>query len=100
MAEQAYMLTTIDNPYNPFVDFDRWFEYDEVTGYKSCERIAKLAKVNSGMSNDEIAEAIENAIDIIIANDFTNLFRKVDEKRAKELIDIRLNESNDLFNGV
>lgn len=100
MAEQAYMLTTIDNPYNPFVDFDRWFEYDEVTGYKSCERIAKLAKVNSGMSNDEIAEAIENAIDIIVTNDFTNLFRKVDEKRAKELIDIRLNESNDLFNGV
>lgn len=85
------MLTTIDNPYNPFEDFDRWFEFDELCGYRCCERIARLAKVYDGMSEEEIGDAIEKAIDTIIDIDFTGLYRKVDRKRAKELIDIRLN---------
>lgn len=87
---KAYMLTTIDNPYNPFDDFNRWFEFDELCGYCCCERIAKLAKVYDGMSEDERCDAIERAIDTIIDIDFTGLFRKVDEQRAKELVDIRL----------
>ena len=88
------MLTTIDNPYNPFVDFDRWFEFDEICGYCCCERIAKLAKTNDGMSEEERDAAIEKAIDTIIDIDFTGLYRKVDAKRAKELVDIRLNSPN------
>lgn len=92
--EKAYMLTTVDNPYNPFDDFDRWFEFDELCGYCCCERIARLAKVNDGMSKEEQSEAIEKAIDTIIDIDFTGLFRKVDRKRAQELVDIRLNTSD------
>lgn len=97
------MLTTIDNPYDPFEDFLRWFEYDEQHGYFSCERIARFAKVNDGMSNEEQTDIIEGAIDKIIELDFTGLFRKVDEKRAKELVDIRLTTPNyisDLESGV
>ena len=82
---KAYMLTTIDNPYNPFDDFNRWFEFDELCGYCCCERIAKLAKVYDGMSEDERNDAIERAIDTLIDIDFTGLFRKVDEQRAQEL---------------
>lgn len=88
------MLTTIDNPYNPFDDFNRWFEFDELCGYCCCERIAKLAKVYDGMSEDERNDAIERAIDTLIDIDFTGLFRKVDEQRAQELLDIRLNTSD------
>ena len=88
------MLTTVDNPYNPFTEFDRWFEYDELTGYKCCEKIARLAKVYDGMSEEEIDDAIEKAIDTVIENDLTGLYRKVDEKRAKELVAIRLETPN------
>ena len=27
-----YLLTTIDNPYNPFKDWDSWFAYDMQKG--------------------------------------------------------------------
>ena len=31
------MLSTIDNPFNPFEDFKKWFVYDEVVGcHHSC----------------------------------------------------------------
>ena len=31
-----FMLSTIDNPYNPFQDFKKWFVYDEVVGNHQC----------------------------------------------------------------
>ena len=30
------MLTTIDNPFNPFKDVDSWFSVYFEEGYKSC----------------------------------------------------------------
>lgn len=86
----AYMLTTVDNPFNPFEDFNRWYMWDESHGYKSCERIARLAKSTAGMSSEEIDEVVEEAIDKVVLNDFTTLFRKVDENSAKELVAERL----------
>lgn len=46
MANDTYidvMLTTVDNPYNPFEDFDKWINYDMVHGYNSCGIVARLA---------------------------------------------------------
>ena len=90
----THLLTTIDNPYDPFDDFVRWFEFDELTGYRTCEKVAKLAKVYSGMSEEEISNAIEKAMDTIVENDFTGLYRKVDRKRAKEIVQMRLETPN------
>lgn len=78
MAKQkAYMLTTVDNPWNPFTHFDEWFAFDESHGYCSC---GLLARVDT--STDELSEEIENrqreeAIDEIIRYDFTNKYKKV-----------------------
>lgn len=33
--EEEYMLSTIDNPYSPFDEFDKWFKFDVVHGYNS-----------------------------------------------------------------
>ena len=89
-----YMLTTIDNPYDPFEDFVRWFEFDELTGYKTCERLDRLTHTNSGMTEEEVGNAIEKAMDTIVENDFTGLYRKVNRKRAKELVEMRLSTPN------
>lgn len=32
-----YMLTTLDNPFDPFTRFDEWLEYDTTLGYNSIE---------------------------------------------------------------
>ena len=42
-----YMLTTIDNPYSPFTQFDEWLEFDTLKGYNTCGYLARVAKTSS-----------------------------------------------------
>lgn len=80
-------LTTIDNPFNPFEDFDQWFLFDIDKGYQCCERVAKFAKTNAKMSQNEINIEVERAINEIIKYDFTNTFTKVYAKVDESALD-------------
>lgn len=70
-------LSTIDNPYNPFEQFNEWFLFDVEKGYNSCSRLARIAKTSDSMSQKEVDEETERAIDEIIKYDFLNVFTKV-----------------------
>ena len=72
-----YMLTTIDNPFDPFVDFDSWFMYDINKGYNSCDYLGRIAKTSDSLSDEENDEEIERAIDEIIEYDFMNIYKKI-----------------------
>ena len=56
------MLTTFDNPFDPFDKFDDWARFDESKGYYSCSRLARIAKVSEDLTQKEIDEEIENII--------------------------------------
>ena len=71
------MLTTFDNPYNPFDDFTLWLLYDKEQGYNTCERLARIAHLSDDMSQDEIDEETERAMDEIIFYDPLNIYRKI-----------------------
>lgn len=71
------MLTTIDNPFNPFDDFTSWFLFDVEKGYYTCSRLARIAHLSEDMTQKEENEEVERAIDEIIEFDFTNLYKKV-----------------------
>ena len=71
------MLTTFDNPYNPFDDFTLWLMYDKEKGYDTCERLARIAKLSDDMSQDEIDAETDRAMDEIIFYDFLNIYKKV-----------------------
>ena len=76
-AEQNCMLTTIDNPFNPFEQFTSWFLFDVEKGYNSCSRVARIARLSEDLSEDETNKEIERAIDEIIKYDILNIFKKV-----------------------
>lgn len=78
------MLSTIDNPFNPFEDFDSWFLFDVEKGYNSCAYLARIARTSNEFTEEEEAEEIERAIDEIIKYDFMNLYIKVTESNAKK----------------
>ena len=71
------MITTIDNPFDPFEQFTSWLLFDKEKGYDSCERVARLANITSQMSQKEIDEEQERAIDRLIELDVLNIFKKV-----------------------
>ena len=70
------MLTTIDNPYNPFDQFDQWFMFDNDHGYGSCQYLARIARTSDALSEKENDEEVERAIDEIIKLDPFNIYTK------------------------
>lgn len=62
----AHMLSTSDNPWNPWTDFTEWNAHDMQAGYNTLAYLARIA-----VSSDEISEAdqdlaVEYAIEEII----------------------------------
>ena len=72
-----FMLTTIDNPFDPFEQFTSWFLFDVEKGYNTCSRLARIANISDELSEKEVDEEIERAIDEIIKYDFMNIYKKV-----------------------
>ena len=60
------MLTTFDNPFDPFEQFTSWFMFDVEKGYNSCAYLARIAKLTDDMSDQAVNNEIERAIDEII----------------------------------
>lgn len=71
------MLTTFDNPFNPFEDFDSWLHFDTEKGYYSCAYLARIAKLSDQFTEKETCEEIERAIDEIVAYDPFHIYEKV-----------------------
>ena len=71
------MLTTFDNAFDPFEQFTDWFMFDVEKGYNTCSYLARIAKLTDDMSDQEVNDEIERAIDEIIQYDFMNIYKKV-----------------------
>ena len=76
------MLTTIDNPFDPFEQFTSWFMFDVEKGYNSCAYLGRIAKTSEQFSEEENKEEIEKAIDEIIKYDFMNIYKKVTNNKT------------------
>ena len=74
------MLTTVDNPFDPFEQFTSWFMFDEEKGYHSCAYLGRIAKTSEQLSEEENELENERAIDEILKYDFRNIYKKVVQK--------------------
>ena len=69
------MITTKDNPYNPFTDFDRWFKEDCRLGHNTCSVLDSLSYTSELIfGSDKNDEIINNAMKRIIEIDILNNF--------------------------
>ncbi len=74
---EHYMLTTTDNPYNPFTQFDEWFAFDERHGYHTCGYLARITKDSSDLSPEDQNYAVNQAIDEILKYNIYGNYIKV-----------------------
>lgn len=96
MADEVkeYMLTTVDNPYNPFTQWDLWYWFDQHNRYFSCEYLDRVSTTSESFTEAEVQRELNRAIDWIVKNDPFNRYRKVSRdsfdavaKESKENID-------------
>lgn len=81
--QDRVMLTTTDNPWNPFTHYDEWWLYDQNAGYYSTALLARVA-----LSSDELSEldqqiAYEDAIDEVVRENISGVHRKVYRDEVK-----------------
>lgn len=77
------MLTTFDNPFDPFEQFTDWRLFDLEKGYFTCEHLGRIVQLSNEMTQKEEDEEVERAIDQIISDDFLNIYKKVRRKTSE-----------------
>lgn len=80
-TDKPFMLTTIDNPYNPFQDFVNWYVFDVMKGYNTSAYLARLISSFSDEVYTQKEERIitENFINYIVSTDSSNMYLKIYE---------------------
>ena len=83
---EQHLLTTIDNPYNPFVDFSSWYMFDCEKGHNTSARLARIANINCEMTQKEIDEETERAMNLIAKYDFEDKYVLGTEEQINKII--------------
>lgn len=71
------MLTTTDNPYNPFTAFDDWYLFDTAAGYNTMSYLARIIITSDELSEADQHVAYEQAVDEIMQENILGIYRKV-----------------------
>jgi hypothetical protein len=74
---EQHLLSTIDNPFDPFTQWDDWYRWDEAAGYHSLSLLGRIAVYSDEEPLPMQLRAIERAIDEIVKENVTGMFIKV-----------------------
>lgn len=96
VSTKKYMLTTIDNPYDPYTQFDMWYGFDnsirivkgsrvdEPISTNCCGKLAEYAITSFDMTDEEYAYEIQRAVDEIIEDDNLHLYARAYEPNHEQ----------------
>lgn len=74
---KEFTLTTIDNPYNPFTQFNDWFSFDSDLGYDTCSLLANFSRTSYDLDDEDNEEELNRAMDEIVDLFDGKLYKKV-----------------------
>lgn len=86
--QNIHMLTTVDNPYNPFKRFDEWYQYDTEKGYNTLSYLGRVVDYTDCYTEEQRHIARENGIQQIVELDPTHIYIKVTEDEEVKPITI------------
>lgn len=72
-----YMLTTTDNPFDPFTQYREWYVFDRDAGYNSPALLARVVVMSNDLSEADEDQALVDAIDEIVEVNASGVHRKV-----------------------
>ena len=71
-----YMLTTEDNPFNPYTHWEQWYAFDAAAGYHTPSYLARIVVTSHDLSEADQALAIKDGIDEILHLNLTGNYVK------------------------
>ena len=83
----VHMLTTVDNPYDPFTNFDEWNAYDMRAGYHTMAFLARIVVTSPDLSDADQDLAIELAVQEIAKENVSGVHRMIkagDHQRLRQ----------------
>jgi len=86
----TYMLTTVDNPFDPDKEFDDWRAFDERAGYHTLAFLSRLVSSSNELSEADQQIAIQFAVDEIARENVLGIYRKVEVESPLEVDDSAL----------
>lgn len=67
MPQKKIWVTTVDNPYDPWTQWNKWYRFDEKAGYHTCARLASMAAASNELSDAEYEDCIDSAINRLLS---------------------------------
>ena len=84
MADRVdYMLTTTDNPFDPFTEWEQWYAFDAQAGYHTPSYLARIVVSSDELSEADQNAAINDAIEEIISENLYGIYVKAFPKEMK-----------------
>lgn len=74
------LLTTIDNPFDPFENPDEWLKFDMERNYKTAQLLAKFAITSDDYTEEQNQKIINDAIDFIVESPLFTGYCKVSKE--------------------
>lgn len=72
-----YMLSTSDNPFNPYTQWEQWYAFDAAAGYHTPSYLARIVVTSHELSEADQLLAIKDGIDEILRLNLTGKYIKV-----------------------
>ena len=71
-----YMLTTTDNPFSPFTQYDEWLAWD-MANYNTNSLLARVVHTSPELSDTDQRLAIQEGINEIVTENVSGVHTKV-----------------------
>lgn len=77
------LVSTTDNPYDPFTQWEEWYEFDESHGYHTTSYLARIVVVSDDLSDEDYKMAVNDAVNEIVEFNLTGNYIKVVKENIK-----------------
>jgi hypothetical protein len=82
---QAVMLSTSDNPWDPWTSFKEWNTWDMQHGYHTLAYLSRITASNEELSDQDQDLALRQAIDEILEINLTGNYVAVVEPESSKV---------------
>jgi hypothetical protein len=71
------MLTTTDNPWNPFTNWNEWYAWDHAHGYDTPSYLARVSGFSFDLSEPEQERVLRDAISEILQLNVLGIYKTI-----------------------